>query len=378
MFHRNSPPPASSLHFTPGLRTPDGDIRGIVSINLHQASLRHVHQVKIEYYVTLKTLVSYKRGDPSMTSRYREVLYRREKTIWESPNPASPSSSSAEISIPFSFSFPSDRDLPPSFNFQETRITARVRHGVSLYEYRRGHSQSFVEGRSFRFLPLDNPPAMRIEQLPRRFYSLEKDLRHWFDWHGGRVEVKSCMPDLHAIPLLQSIPISVHIRCLSGNLPNASRSTFPRLPNHASDIHLKLQCIGKVRAGPHEEEFKINYHSISGFGDPHIRSNAEVTRPLWIPNSDGVSGRWSREAVFHTNIFLCAGITPSFRVKSGHLSITHQLKLKIPFSGLGNDFKMVIPVRVSSGVYQGIPPPYDLVREMLPPYNEEDDGVSSD
>ncbi|KZS88687.1 hypothetical protein SISNIDRAFT_489929 [Sistotremastrum niveocremeum HHB9708] len=374
-----------SLEMDDDLRIPGSMVSGFVDINLSRAFEKKVKEVSVMLVGEVTTRVSQTGFDTSTSEEERKSFIEQRTSLWElekSPPPFSSSSDSNILSIPFAFEIP-DESLPPSFWCSTAEGCAFVKYFVKVTAFRDAWYNSNVSiSRPFPFTPFDDSVLLTdsaISCAARGKHTAQKLMRKGALFGGrGKVEVDFFVPGLPVMPQLQSIPVTVAIRCFSKPLSSShskdpSKFTFPKPPACPREIALYLTCVCDIRAQHYEVTSIASQKPIGCFGKPAKRLpddalaervRVAVEEPVWYPDEqNSKEGRWGQAVELSTEVVLCC--SSSFDVDI--LKVNYQLDLKISFDGFDNELEMTIPLGpVSSGLYRD--QPHDHLPKLdLPP-----------
>ncbi|KZS88682.1 hypothetical protein SISNIDRAFT_255761 [Sistotremastrum niveocremeum HHB9708] len=175
---------------------------------------------------------------------------------------------------------------------------------------------------AFPFVPFDDlPPRAPLEYMPVARHATEIPVRKGIMGGYGNVEAEVFLPAVECFPLFTDIPITVHVKCFSKEMPhshgaNSSHFTFPLPPSTPNAVELDL-----IRTCHYDiSEHSSNLGSVGGFGKMHPATNGpashiqtDIGPPTWLQHH-GLKheGRWWQEVTFRSNIvFRCS---PTFGI----------------------------------------------------------------
>ncbi|KZS88655.1 hypothetical protein SISNIDRAFT_459488 [Sistotremastrum niveocremeum HHB9708] len=392
------------LDYSPFLATPGSSISGVVRVDTELAKKSGLKEVTVELVGELRLGIDTAGGQTphicqkknlfegdnlkiSVWNNTTEIrhndLPERSKLDKESSPPsfqAAIAESSGLIAFPFSFQFPHDASLLPSFtdNLFVTYaegIVSSVQYFVQVKGLRNeipSHDSNITLVKPFVYLPFDHSPPPPVHGVTMRTWkggSNPTKAAMFGEKKVGEVQVHLSVPNLPSFPLSQQIPTSIRVICFSPYM-SSSNSTdhtsfkFPLPPTKPQDLDLKLSRRVDAMAWKrkHRMHRKIDLGFIAGFGRSSTESagggteslvHVEVGEPVWILREDNKKeGRWRQEVSFHSvMVFNCS---PTFEHEN--LSIRYILDLKIPFPGIGNDLELSATLPpITSGIIAEIP-----------------------
>lgn len=284
-------------------------------------------------------------GGVHTTPVTREILLDFKETIWDSKAAPMPHHvvQSRFIRCPFAFHFP-NHQLPPSYHSVAVSMSAAVRYFIRVTGRLKGWKLAGIRHphirvvQAFPFVPFDDfPPPAPLEYMPVARHATEIPVRKGIMGGYGNVEAEVrvptspipstqdgfqvFLPAVQSFPLFTDIPITIHIKCFSKEMPhshsmNSSHYTFPLPPSTPTAVELDL-----IRTCHYDiSEHSSNLGSVGGFGKMHAATkgvqshmHTDIGPPCWIQHP-GVKheGRWWQEVTFKSNIvFRCS---PSFGI----------------------------------------------------------------
>ncbi|KAJ7066306.1 hypothetical protein C8F01DRAFT_1346526 [Mycena amicta] len=353
-------PSALSLQFQNITRIAGETLKGLVHVNVQLAKEDHIERVKVKFRGSIHTSIT-RSGGPTVTTDEQTVVLFHKTFLWTQGSTYSESCSNI-LSVPFEFTLPSD--LPPSFHYADSSCHATIGYSLEVVGERSGlfRSDRCIR-RAISVLPAATPAQLVAKELllqgsnlPCRTYAREEKLRRGF-WHDHAcVRATVTIPDLPSFPISTPIPFSFYIEtdtrpmkredCPDG-LDKHGKPIFPAPPTLSSEVKLNLHRSAQLRGKKNVREVENTYKVRKSVGDAASVDAVVHTEsaPEWIPAPGGKNkGRWRRSIKFESSVRL--NHAPTYQGEN--LEWNYRLCFIAPFSGMGNDLKISIPIRLNA------------------------------
>ncbi|RPD67561.1 hypothetical protein L226DRAFT_566250 [Lentinus tigrinus ALCF2SS1-7] len=378
MFSRLTSSSALTVYIPPAIYAAGSTIDGEVQIQFRDLQDENIEEVQLRLRGTSKTFIN--RDRSSMWENIR--LARVDSTLW-SKGAAYPPAGSDVLRVPFSVPLP--EQLPPSFHMHVFAAKGDIRYSLSAVGVRKGllnlNRRHVVP---LAVLPRDELGAqLKAEHATHGWKAFQKEDRirkgFWGDY--SKVHVELSLPSIPVLPLFSDIPFTIRITTTT---PPASRSKadaspsdkplFPPVPLLPNGIQFSLLRKVRLRAKMFTDRSSKDVAVFLGekkSGQPYgCAGPVETVPPVkeWVEVGSALvqdekakeegkeagsdaKGSWVQRAVFHSTFRL--DCPPTFAVHN--IECSHQLVVKVPFPGIGNDLKLEVPVTVTSGIDKPLP-----------------------
>ncbi|KAH9884970.1 hypothetical protein C8Q73DRAFT_718674 [Cubamyces lactineus] len=336
-------------------------VEGEVELDFRQLRQDNIQEVHVKLRGSAKTAIS-----RNETTRREDIpLVRENASLW-TQGTVYPPPGRDTLQIPFRLQLPPD--LPPSFHYRDLGKRASVQYSLTAVGVRPG---TFQFNRRLR-LPLaivqkdtvgvsarDSMLAMAAggAQCPWKVFRGEEKIRRGLWGNYATVQVEIMIPDIPVLPLFVPIPFVINIKSTTPPLTRAAAEThppdkpiFPPVPTAYHLLDFTLQRTLRIRA----RTFKAASTSdVIVFRSATMAVEEDIPEREWVPldgrekeKSPDTKGTWVQRASFRS----------TFRLDCPHTFATdniicgYSLELKVPFPGIGNDVRISMPVRVTSGL----------------------------
>ncbi|KAI0697066.1 hypothetical protein C8T65DRAFT_729501, partial [Cerioporus squamosus] len=273
------------------------------------------------------------------------------------------------------FRFQLPEDIPPSLLDDGPGGTGAVLYSLTTVAVRPGGStKPWKQHTPIVVVPRDDVSPLLTQSLAStatvwRTAHKEKKVRKklWGDYATVRIELS--IPDVPVLPLFTPIPFKIDISTITatltrrtdGHRDSAHAPIFPTPPAAASEFSVQLIRRTKVRVKKREETLR----SVR-VCTPRKHDDVVVPEKEWVPmqdtsvstsssshsRSNKETGVWVQCAQFTSRLVL--NVSPTFSV-GDRLEWEYRLKIKVPFSGVGNDVELEMPVTIVSGISKPVP-----------------------
>ncbi|KAJ7202334.1 hypothetical protein GGX14DRAFT_654253 [Mycena pura] len=351
-----------TLHFQDVTRVAGETLQGRVDLNIQLAKEDRLEHVWITFRGKIHTSITtskwYQRGD---TEYFQTVtMFNTKCPLWDQGT-TDPAPGSRLVSCPFEFKLPDA--LPPTFH-----CTAYLDHRFAIVVYSIeviGQRTGFFRGnrRIRRFLsvvPAATERQLLVKELLQlqswrgdwKTHNQEKELRKGM--MGEYAHARLTMPDLPSFPIGTPIPFSIHVETDTkpmtdegSNTPEyidkRVKSMFPAPPDSLREMNFQLRRLGELRVGKRARQAKDDYELYNSGG---MAVHKETNAPEWIPDPGHDIGKgrgiWRRSVKFDSTVSI--PYTPTFRTAA--VECQYQLKFIVPFEGIGNDLKVLVPIHL--------------------------------
>nr|GAT56208.1 predicted protein [Mycena chlorophos] len=364
-----APAPEALVLDLPAVTRVAGEIiTGFIRVNMQLAQEAGIEQVRIKFRGSIHTSIN---GQSSTTYRDTVVLFHQKVPLWNQGS-AYPEPGSHILNVPFQFKLPPH--LPPSFHCEGPSRHATVGYSVEVIGERPGLFKFNKRiRRPFSVVPAASPEQMLLKESlrqnwngPWKTWSRHEKLRRgiWGDYSHVRATI--LIPDIPNFPISTRIPFSLFIEtdtkpmkredCPDGPVDKHNTPLFPKPPGRSSEVRFQLYRWAQLRVRSRTRQVQNTYRIQKSIGDPTSVAAVVHTEnpPQWIPLSEKDEkgkGFWRRGIKFESTVVL--NFAPTWQ--GATLEWKYQLVFITPFAGIGNDFKVFIPIRLETGA--PCPPP---------------------
>ncbi|KAJ7198578.1 hypothetical protein GGX14DRAFT_666107 [Mycena pura] len=327
-----------ALHFQNITRVAGETLQGRVDLNVQLAQEEHLEHLRIQFCGTIHTkITTSSSGEDNIPSDHRPVttgwiraysdhnetviLFDTKRPLWDQGT-MYPAPGSHILSCPFEFKLPDA--LPPSFHCEAHHRRATVGYSLEVLEPapRQGVAAAELERKVDHISMPDLPSFPVATPIPFSFY-VETDTKPMHDSDDAPV-------DKHGKPL------------------------FPAPPAMLSDVLFHLLRSVELRVRQHTRQVKESHELFGNLGDP-AAVRRETNAPEWIPNPGHKDkkgrGFWRRSVKFESTVSI--PYAPTFRTET--VEWKYELEFVLPFPGVGNDMRILLPIRLDPG--SACPPP---------------------
>ncbi|KAI0364610.1 hypothetical protein BV20DRAFT_974265 [Pilatotrama ljubarskyi] len=344
-------------------------VEGELELDFRGLQRDNIQEVHVKLRGSAKTEMS-RNNSTRMNCIY---LVRDDASVWARGTVYPPPGSDI-IRLPFRLQLPPG--LPPSFYYSARPATASVIYSLTAVGVRPG---AFKSNRRIQqplaVVQRDDVGANVREQLaalavtgaepPWRTEAKEKKMRRgmWGDY--ATVNVQWSIPNMSPLPLFVPIPFMIRIDTTSPPITRAKadahppdKPIFPPPPSSYSMLEFKLVQDLFLRAQWYTNTPSTDFNVFTLA--PGVTADMDVAEKEWIwvegegsDSNDGLvqnpdaKGVWVQSATFRGTFQLSC--PPTF-VLDDIIVCGYHLALKVPFPGVGNDVKMVVPINVGSGI----------------------------
>ncbi|KAI0691288.1 hypothetical protein C8T65DRAFT_670562 [Cerioporus squamosus] len=384
----SSSTPPFFIHVPPLVYAAGSTVDGEVEIDFRQLREQHVEEILVRLYGTSETYIY--RNNLRTVHREAIRLVHENQSIWTRGG-AYPPAGSDVLRVPFSFKLPDQ--LPPSFRYDKLEESATVRYALSAVGVRKGvlnfNRKYYIP---IAVLPKDELGAKIRENAEPEVRGWKKHVREerirkglWGEY--AKVKVELSLPDIPVLPLFSAIPYIVHVETTTppqtyAKAGESSKPIFPPVPTSPHEINFKLRRRLQMRAEIQGSISTADVVTILGGKEKErkrIPIECDIPEKKWVPlvtqdherekvgpgkvekvkggggthsEKDGeAKGAWVQHATFHSVFSL--NCPPTFGVQN--IQCEYTLTLAVPFPGIGNNVKLEVPVKVTSGIVISVP-----------------------
>ncbi|KAI0355527.1 hypothetical protein OH77DRAFT_333492 [Trametes cingulata] len=343
-------------------------VEGELELDFRGLQKDDIQEVHVKLRGSAKTEMS---RNNSTRSNFIQLV-RDDASVWTRGTVYPPPDSDI-IRVPFRLQLPPG--LPPSFHYSARPAKASVIYSLTAVGVRPG---AFKSNRRIQqplaVVPRDDVGVNVREQLaalaaagaepPWRTEVKQKRIRRgiWGDY--ATVKVQWSIPNMSPLPLFVPIPFMIRIDTTSPPLTRAKadahppdKPIFPPPPSSYSMLEFKLVQDLYLRAQwyTYTPSNDVSVFTLA----PGVTADMDVAEKRWVwaegegtGNDDLVQnpdakGVWMQRATFRGTFQLSC--PPTF-VLDDIIACGYHLALKVPFPGVGNDVKMIMPIVVGSGL----------------------------
>ncbi|KAJ7072926.1 hypothetical protein C8F01DRAFT_1243941 [Mycena amicta] len=358
---------AINLQFQDITRVAGETLQGLVRVNVQLAQDDNIEQVRVKFRGSIHTSITVSNGNNSsihsVPIKSDGQLFHQKTPLWTQGSDAYPEPGSDGIlSIPFQFTLAAN--LPPSFHCQDGDH-ATIGYSLEIVGDRPGRFRFNRRiRRAISVVPAATPAQLLTKELllqswsgPYKTYAHEEKLRRgiWGDYSHVRARVT--IPDLPSFPMSTQFPFSVYIEtdtkpmkredCPDGPVDKNQKPLFPAPPTLSSEVKFNLYRWSqlRVRSASRVEQVHNTYKVLKSVGDATCVAAVVHTEspPEWIPAPGSKDkGFWRRSIKFESSASM--NYAPTFQGET--LEWKYQLRFIVPFSGIGNDLKIFIPIQL--------------------------------
>ncbi|KAJ7072747.1 hypothetical protein C8F01DRAFT_1076633 [Mycena amicta] len=384
---------ALTLQFQDITRVAGETLQGLVRVNVQLAQDDNIEQVRVKFRGSIHTSITVSNGQSSTTYRQTIVsipyqsdgqLFHQKTPLWTQGS-AYPEPGSHMLSLPFEFTLPNS--LPPSFHCASSNRHATIGYSLEIVGDRPGLFRFNRRiRRAISIVPAATPAQLLTKELllqswsgPYKTYAREEKLRRgiWGDYSHVRARVT--IPDLPSFPMSTRFPFSVYIEtdtkpmkredCPDGPVDKNQKPLFPAPPTLSSEVKFNLYRWSQLRVRSRVRQVDNTYKVLKSVGDATCVAAVVHTEspPEWIPapgsKDEKGKGFWRRSIKFESSASM--NYAPTFQGET--LEWKYQLSFIVPFSGIGNDLKIFIPIQLDPSVAGSSSAGASSYADVLPP-----------
>ncbi|KAJ7350650.1 hypothetical protein DFH08DRAFT_862029 [Mycena albidolilacea] len=358
-----------TLFFHDITRVAGETITGQVDLNVAHAQEDNLEHLQIRLKGTIHCKITTRNGDTFIDHKQTIILFNTKVSLWDR-GAAFPAPGSHILPCTFQFLLP--ETLPPSFHCDGYHRKATISYALEVEGKRDGFYR--INRRIRRLISV--VPAASQEQLlareslrqgwngPWRSFTQEEKLRKGIWGEYSRAYVKLRTADMAAYPIATAIPFSFHVETYTKPMHKSDapvdkhgKPLFPALPALSSDVKFTLLRRTEIRVRSHKRHLEDKFPLKGGLGDAaRVAVVQQVNdEPEWIPASGPKDkknhGIWKRAVHFHSAVAIPYAPTSSTEI----VDWQYNLLFEVPFPGVGNDLRLLVPVHLHPG--SACPPP---------------------
>ncbi|TBU42929.1 hypothetical protein BD309DRAFT_961800 [Dichomitus squalens] len=374
MLFKTAPSSCLAITIPPAVYVAGSTIEGEVEVNVRQLHEEDIEEVVVKLRGTSETWITV---DDNVLHEAIKLVHEN-APIW-SRGGTYPTPDSDILRIPFSFTLPNE--LPPSFSYRPrlAHYIADVRYSVTAVGVRKGLFHFNKRHRvPLAVLPKDDRGALMKEAYVTtgwKTFTKEEKIRRGLWGEYSTVHVELAIPNIPVLPLFSDIPYAITITTITAPSSraksrehNSDQPSFPPVPRDPHDIKFGLYQSLVIRALGVKGKEKNCVTTILGSTKerrPQAPVESSFPEKEWVPlhggslgaekekdrsGDDGTKGSWTQRAIFESTFRL--NCPCSFAVDN--IECSYSLVVNVPFPGIGNDLKLVVPVTVSSGIVKSL------------------------
>ncbi|KAJ7125226.1 hypothetical protein C8R44DRAFT_703420 [Mycena epipterygia] len=358
-----------ALHFQDLTRVAGETIQGRVDLNVALAQEENLEHLRIKFRGAMHSKITVSVGAQTYDHYATIILVHTNLPLWDQGT-AFPEPGSHVLSFPFQFELP--ENLPPSFHCWGHHRHATIAYSLEVVGER---TRFFRLNRRIRRLISVVPAASQSQLLAKEtlmqgWIGPWKDITHeeklrqgiWGEYSHARV--KLTIPDMPSFPIATSIPFSFSVetetkpmRISDDPVDKHGKLLFPTPPALSSDVKLGLHRKAEIRVREKTRYVEDVFDLQGSLGDvTRVAAVRQVIdEPQWIPTpgSKDEKGRgiWRRRVHFESAVAIPYAPTWNTEI----LDWQYDLRLVVPFPGIGNDLQLDVPIHLDPG--SACPPP---------------------
>ncbi|KAJ7198577.1 hypothetical protein GGX14DRAFT_666099 [Mycena pura] len=344
-----------ALHFQDITRVAGETLQGRVDLNVQLAQEDNLEHLRIKFRGTIHTKITTSNGQNTIDHHQTVTLFHTKRPLWDQGT-TYPAPGSHILSCPFEFKLPDA--LPPSFHCEAHHRRATVGYSLEVVGERAGF---FRPNRRIRRAISIVPAATQSQLL------VKESLRQGWNgkWNTQELRRVITIPDLPSFPIATPIPFSFYVETDTKPMHDSDgalvdkhgKPLFPAPPAISSDVLFHLLRSVDLRVRQRTRRVEDSYALFGSLGDPRCVAavRQETNAPEWIPDpghkDEKGRGFWRRSVKFESTVSI--PYAPTFRTET--VEWQYQLKFVLPFPGIGNDMRILLPIRLDPG--SACPPP---------------------